>query len=1474
MAGTKSKKPKSSAKDGSSNGANHNELMVVGIGASAGGVAALGRFFDSMPDSSGMAFAVILHLSDHHESQLAEILQTHTQMPVRQVVGTLKVEPNCIYVIPPTHNIEVSDGVIRLSQPVHVMGKRVPVDIFFRSLADTYGRNAVAVVLSGTGSDGTLGLKRVKENGGIVLAQAPSEAEYDGMPTSAIETGLVDVVLPVEAMPERLLKFKETVSKLDLPPHDDDLPIEQSEDTLREALATLRLRTGHDFSNYKPATILRRVTRRLQVHGLTDMTEYAVLLRESRDEASALQNDLLITVTNFFRDGEAFEALEKKIFPEIFHGKTEADSLRIWCTACATGEEAYSLAILAHEQAARMPLPPKIQIFATDINTRAIAFAREGLYDEAIMADVSAERLRRFFTKEGTRYRIKKHIRESVLFAPHNVLRDPPFSRLDLLTCRNLMIYLNRETQAKVLGIFHFALLPDGHLFLGSSESAETSANIFIPVDKKHRLYKSRLSSSVVRTMPSLPLRARWDITPQPKQVLPSDSPVSYGDIHYKLVEYFAPPSVLVNDDYDVVHVSENAGRFLRFGGGEPTRNLLKIVHPGLKLDLQSALLECRQGSTIGESRQVAFKVGDEERTVSIKVNRIETPQSPESFFLVTFSEAKDALPPPSKRAKIHPGTNREALNTIVKSLEDELTSTKDRLRSTVEQHETSIEELKASNEELQAINEELRSATEELETSKEELQSSNEELTTVNFELKDRVDELSRANGDLKNLMTSTSVGTIFLDRALHIRQYTPPVEDIFNVIPSDVGRPFEHLTHNLIDVNLADDAVKVLTTLKTIERALETTDGKHYLSRILPYLTMDNRVDGVVVNFIDITERKRAEQRLQKAFQVETVGVLFFKTTGEIYDANDTFLRMSGYSRDDLRTGIVRWDTLTPPEWMARSFQAVAEFKEKGYTTTYEKEYIRPDGSRWWGLFTATRLSETEGVEYVLDVTERKRTDMALRDSEELRRLIVDSIHDHAIFSTDTEGRITTWNAGAENVFGFKEKNIIGQYNAITFTPEDRANGIPELEMANAREKGSAVDERWHLRGDGTRFYASGMTTPIRDGDVIVGYVKVARDLTERQQLQETLKETSQRKDEFLATLAHELRNPLAAIRSGMEVMRRRDSKEKGLKARDIIMRQLDQVVRLVDDLMDVSRITQGKIKLRKERLRLDEIISRSLETVAPLVESAGHEITVVLPDEQIYLDADATRLTQVFFNLLSNAVKFTENGGQIKIAAERDGDVASIKISDNGIGIPPEMLPTIFGMFTQVEHARKTGQSGLGIGLGLVQRLVDLHGGSVAATSAGEGEGSQFTVRLPIAANQEAERNSKRKKPKLPDGALRVLVVDDNADAAEMLEVLLTLENHEVKLAFDGAAGVNAAEEFDPHAILLDIGLPDMSGHDVARKIRENNRDVLLIALTGWGQEEDQHRSRAAGFDYHLVKPVQIEEVEKLLTARAKR
>jgi len=1499
---------------------------LVGLGGSAGAIPALKRFFELTPVDTGQAFVVVMHLAAEHESTLAELLQRCTKMPVVQLASRTRVEPNHVYVIPPGKALKAADGDLVLGDDALTpRGRHVAIDLFFRTLADTHGPHAAAVVLSGADGDGAIGIKRVKERGGLTVAQDPQEAEHGSMPRAAIATGMVDWVLPIAEMQPRLAKYFALEKELKLPPEDGPQPaiegpvsVSAEEAALREVLNLVRSRTGRDFSNYKRATVVRRIARRMQVNGVAELPGYLNCLRTTPGEAGALLQDLLISVTNFFRDAECFAALDAEL-GELFRGKGPNDTIRVWVAACATGEEAYSLAILLADRAREMDAPPMIQIFATDLDEQAIRTAREGSYPTTIEADLSEDRLRRYFLKEHRGYKVRREMREMVLFAQHDLLRDSPFSRLDLISCRNLLIYLNREAQRRVFEIFHFALLPQGRLFLGSSESAEDVGALFTVLDKKNRIYMQRPMPRVGLPVPAgtgtlaLALDAQQHAAGDPGTARRAFTQLgvpaatqgpgerrgsAVGELHFKLIEALAPPSILVDSEYDILHISASAGRFLQYAGGEPSRNLLRAVHPSLRIELRAALYKAAQTGSRTEVLVSPVELAGENVEVEIRVSPAKAIGS--DLFLVVLGARSPGGP---EAGAVQP--ERAGVDPVARHLDRELERLKNQLRDTVEQYEASTEELKASNEELQAMNEELRSATEELETSREELQSINEELTTVNHELKGKVDELGDANSDMQNLMDATAIATVFLDRDLRINRYTPSAVSLFHLIATDLGRPLADLAMPLDYPQFSIDAARVLEKLAPVEREVGLPDGTWFLARLLPYRTIDDRIAGVVVSFIDITARKQAEEvRLWLSAVVASSmdAIMSFSMDQTLLSWNAGAERIFGYSASE---AIGRQASLIAPGRAAEQDQLLVQVRNRKSVSNFETVRRRKDGSDIHVALSISPIKDTGdkvigGTAIARDITQQKQAAEALRSSEERLRLVVENATEYAIFSMDLERRVSIWNSGAQRLLGYAETEVMGRSADIIFTEEDRAARAPDIEMATAMSQGRASDDRVHQRKDGSRFWAGGAMMLMRDAQgKAVGFVKILRDQTAVRENQQTLEQSQARllraleeneaaraelqaadiaKDRFLAVLSHELRNPLASIDSAAGLLQ---AQKLPLTDRDsaaqVVKRQAAAMKKLLDDLLDVSRLKLGRLGLQRERVTLASVVEAALETTRPLLEAARHNLKVDLPAYPIEIDGDPLRLGQVISNLLTNAIKYTPPVGSIALRATLEGKEAIITVSDTGVGMDPAQIEKMFEMFAQAQPGPHPAQGGLGIGLALVRNIVELHGGKVDATSGGLGKGSQVRVVLPAergsAAPAVAAPVTPAPTPASPLSSKKrglILIADDNVDAGWGIARLLEIAGFATVRVRGGLEAVKETRRQKPDVAIVDIGMPDLNGHEVARQIRDSEwgKHMVLIAATGWGQDSDARESIESGFDAHMTKPVDLRKLSAVV------
>jgi two-component system CheB/CheR fusion protein len=826
--------------------------VIVGLGASAGGLAALEQFFENVSPGLGTAFVVVQHLDPEHASVLVELLQRVSRIPVVEVTDGMKVRADTVHVIPPNREMEVFDGTLLLTVPNAPRGKRMAVDGFFRSLADEQGSDAIGVVLSGTGSDGALGLRAIRDAGGLCFVQAPATAKFDGMPAAAIGAVAESQVAPAEKLPALVASALRTIGARPRRPATSRAVAAG----LGRVLAVLRSATGRDFSQYKRTSVVRRVERRMAANGIEDIEHYAQHLRDHPAEVKTLFQELLINVTSFFRDPEAFAALQSEVLQKLVDAKAEGADVRVWVGGCATGEEAYSIAILLRELMEQRRREVKVQIYGTDLDEGAIATARAGVYPTAIAADVSPERLQRYFVREEAGYRVRKEIREQVVFAVQDLIKDPPFTRLDLVSCRNVFIYMEPGLQERILTLFHYALRPGGVLFLSPAEGIGDHARLFTPIDRKWRLFRAQRNVASARAVLSSGLS--WVKGAAAGEATGSPPMSDFAEVTRRsLLQYFAPAAVLTDRAGTILYVHGDTGPYLRPAPGQPTLSVVEMAREGLQLELRAALKRASaRGKPVHRPGIVVSRNGLGQ-TVDVTVRPVSSPRGTPEVLLITFQEARVAVPAKAPRGK----RGTRATDARVQELTRALASTRENLQATIEEQQTSHEELQSTNEELQSTNEEVQASNEELETAKEELQSVNEELTTVNAELQGKVEQLSGMQDDMRNLLDATRVGTVFLDERLCIKRFTQEAGRIYRLAPADVGRPLGDIKSNLVNDDLLADAQTVLDSLVPVEREVTCADGTSYLGRLLPYRTVDNVIRGVVMTFTDITTRVVAE-------------------------------------------------------------------------------------------------------------------------------------------------------------------------------------------------------------------------------------------------------------------------------------------------------------------------------------------------------------------------------------------------------------------------------------------------------------------------------------------------------------------------------------------------------------------------------------------------------------------------------------
>ena len=832
---------------------------IIAIGASAGGLEALELLLGNVPVDSGMSFVVIQHLDPTQKGMLPELLRRISKLEVFQVEDGMKVHPNCIYVIPPNKSMSILKGILYLFRPIEVRGMRLPIDFFFRSLADDQEDFAVGVILSGMGSDGSIGIAAIKEKDGIVMVQDPDTAKFDSMPRNAINTGFVDVVAPAQ---EIHLKLTEYLEHLPIVKSELNEGIE-SKTALDKIIILLRTHTGNDFSLYKKNTIIRRIERRMSVHKIEQINSYIHFLQKNPKEVHILFKELLIGVTSFFRDPLVWDKLKETVIPAKVGKHQSGSTLRAWIPGCSTGEEAYSLAIVFKEIVEKINPHGgfSLQIFATDLDNDAIETARKGVFPINIAADVSPDRLSRFFTKTEEGYRINTEIRETIVFAQHNVIMHPPFTNIDIISCRNLLIYLDPELQEKLLGLFFYSLNPEGTLLLGNAETLGSKSHLFITENTGLKIYK-RGNSSLDSELQDFPSSfSRLKLIKSDNKIL--DKPIvniqTLAD--QLLLQQFAPASVLVNDNGDILYISGRTGKYLEPAVGKANMNIFAMLRPGFQNDFAIAFRRVLMKKETIILHNVKIGVNGNNTILNVTLQWINKPEALYGKLLIIFTDVVEIVQ--SKESSIR--SKPTIAHKREKELIEELQHAREEVQNIMEEMQTSQEELKTTNEELQSTNEELQSTNEELTTSKEEMQSLNEELQTVNAELQSKVDDNSRVNNDMKNLLNSTDIATLFLDKELHIRRYTDQATRIFKLISSDIGRPLTDQVSQLIYPDLVQDAFEVLRTLRFVERQIPTKDGRWFSTRIMPYRTLDDRIDGLVITFIDISDLKKTDDKLK---------------------------------------------------------------------------------------------------------------------------------------------------------------------------------------------------------------------------------------------------------------------------------------------------------------------------------------------------------------------------------------------------------------------------------------------------------------------------------------------------------------------------------------------------------------------------------------------------------------------------------
>lgn len=1471
-------------------------IPVVAIGASAGGLKEFEQFFKNMPTTKELAFVIIQHLAPNNKSILADIVNRYTAMDVCQIEHKMKVQPGKVYIIPPNHLVLLDKDKLMLKELEKKHGVNLPIDVFFRSMKDAIGEKSVAVILSGTGSDGTQGIKEVKEAGGLTLVQQPDTAEYDGMPSSAMRTGLIDYVIPVEEMPKVILNYIENEFQENRIIADD----KKSERLINEIYEIIKSQSGHDFTHYKRNTIYRRIERRLTVKKLNKLQDYIKLLKDDGTEAGILYKELLISVTSFFRDKETFAYIKKNIVAKVISG-TENNNLRVWVPACATGEEAYTWAILFKNYIDDNKLNIDLQVFASDIDTDAIEKAREGFYTSNIVADVSKDIIDRYFQQENNGFRIKKSIRETVIFAEQNLLQDPPYSRLDLISCRNLLIYLDSFLQQKAISIFHYALKSTGYLVLGNSESLGNSAQFYEVIDRKYKIFRKINNIETSANIWSMTYERH---TAKQAEKKTFQEPISEIAKEF-ILETQAPPSVVIDPEGNMLYAQGKTGKFLEITTGEISSNIIKTAKSGLKIPLSNLLRQARKTFTEASQNNIKLNTDDDFEYVDIIISPLKNNQKNTKLFVVFFKPGKNILK--NSTSDDENNTNR----TAIYDLEKELAEKEQYLQNAVEELETTNEELKSSNEEAQSTNEELQSTNEELETSKEELQSVNEELTTTNNELALKVDELNKVNSQLQNLLSATEIATIFLDRDLHIFSFTPAISIIIDLLRTDIGRSIKQFTNNLKYENLFEDAKGVLKTLIPKEAEVENIDNRFFWMRIIPYRTVEDKIEGVVITFTDITEKKEAENKLKESeekyrttYENSPDSIIIHDFEMNIVDVNQKAINEFGYSKEEFLQLKV-FDLHTKDE-LTHSKEVLKEMN-KQERLKVDTKFQRKDGSVFWAdaspckyvlngrpIIHVVIRNITELVEarnelqkhyYNLEelVDEKSRE---LKVSERKFRNIAENIPGlvvkYKLYPDGTE-ELLYLSKNVEEVYEVPHENAINNVNLLweRIHPDD-LEGYKKLLEKSATELSFWKTELRILMPDGRIKWldARGIPNKGEGGSIIWDIIGI--DISDRKQAEQDLvvakkkaEENDKLKSAFLANMSHEIRTPMNGLIGFADLL-----KEKNLNDEernyyiDIIQTNSNNLLNLINDIIDISKIEAGQLNVRLKPCKPAQIIRELEETFNQIKRQKNKShiqfvTSISKKDANVQIKTDSERLKQVLTNLLSNALKFSDDG-TIEFGFTVSASKIKFFVKDEGTGISKKDLKSIFNRFERADNANKKVIEGTGLGLSISKGIVELLQGNINVKST-EGKGTTFEFSIPFTEVKTKNKNIP-KEPEIDFNKFKgktIVVAEDDIFNLQLFKVILEKTPATVFYAENGKEVVEIVDKNpDTDIILMDIRMPVMDGVEAARIILNNYPKIKIIAQTAHAMVYDKDKFLNSGFVDYLSKPISREMLFKKL------
>ncbi|MBO6620527.1 MAG: PAS domain-containing protein [Balneola sp.] len=1459
------------------------KIKVVGIGASAGGLDAITKLFKQIPSDTGMAFVIVQHLSPDFESLMPELLSKHTSMEIITAVDKLELLPNRIYLNERTKNLHIKGNKLYLLDKGPKSNLNLPIDILFHTLGEEFKESSIGVILSGTGSDGSRGIKTIKERGGTVLVQDPAMAQFVGMPNSAISTNIVDYIKPVEELGKTLSKISSHSFKIDY----DGSNSFSDYDLLDKIFELINKKFRIDFSVYKKATILRRIEKRLAINSIQSLQKYLELLKEDNNELTELFNDCLISVTSFFRDKEAFQLLQKQVIPEIVNQNLDSGQIRVWVAACSTGQEAYTIAMLLDEYITSTGVDIDFKIFASDVDHISLNTASDGIYPINICNEIEERYLNKYF-KHGTNgYEITRSLRKKIVFTQHDILRDPPFIRTDLISCRNLLIYFNKESQEKALKNLRFSLNPGGALLLGPSESLGNLSKSFKAINNKWNLYqnvsKRRFSASsptqnLEVNVPNVISKTRYYNDP------PADSErYSEPTFHKLLANRFAPDCLIIDEEFNILFVKGNAGKKLQFSEGIFDSNLLNLIPDSLVKYIRIPVLKLLQSHKEVIVEKIASGSDENPQSFDLTFSYYDINKT-SKLILIEFSKEQKLDESVIKVSNIY---SDQLINERIVQLEEELKASKTQLRN-------AIEELETSNEELQSSNEELMSANEELQSTNEELQSVNEELYTVNQEFQIKNNELSQLNDDISNLLDSTDIGTLFLDNSLRIRKFTPALNQFFNLNENDIGQPITSFTstfNKTTQKQLVDDAKEALNKLTTLESEVVNNRGDIFLCRVRPFVTTDKLIDGVVITFVNITSLKAIEsdllrktEELNNAQKIAKIGSWYFDIESGEVSWTEELYRMYGFDPEVPPPPFSEHENLfTKQSWELLSKNLDEAFENK-VPYNLELEMKRDGSSIGWmramGEPVLSKKGELVGLRGVAqDITQEKQLLEQIKYEKEFSKQVSDSTSMGIYIFDVRKGSNTYMNRHYSELLGYTidEINAMKEDEFIElFHPDDRTNVIEHMSKIMNGQYQAEIEYRFkHKKGHWVWCYSIDSPFDVNEDGTVNSFIGVFLDIGQKKKDEHALKLAKQKaenanaqKNSFLANMSHEIRTPISSILGFLDFLKNDElSPEDKELFIEIIETNSAQLLNLIEDILDISKIEANQVALNIAPTDLKKLLDNLLINFSGKInsdEKPDLNLKIDIPKGRFIktIYTDSIRLNQILSNLIGNAIKFS-TAGTISFGYTKEKNMLRFFVKDEGIGIKKEKLGKIFTRFKQVHDVKHQAQfGGTGLGLSISHDLVKMLGGEISVTSE-FGKGATFFFTIPIGKKESEKSNGELTTEANQDydfSGIQVLVVDDEPTIRIYYKKIFEMNNINILIAENGKEAVAMYKaNTDIDLVLMDIRMPIMGGIEATKLILEHDPNAKIIAQTAYTMNNENKAVKEIGCIDYLSKPI---------------